>query len=1848
MADEPPAAVQPEGRTDSEATLIGGLTGGDNHVPQGEQSTQGVADMQSLVDSTGPSEAAGEQPNSGGSGLDASVFDSVSLGSGACTPAVPLDAPGRVDPTTQPAEAAPDAQSALEYEHESSTNRAPDTIASDAADAPHAAAAEPGHDTSERTVIQDTDAPETPEKAADTQDIQDADTQVHTPSEERAPSSADRRQESLPPTPKSTAPSVHSESGANSLTRGSSVFVVSALETIIASKEAKRSKELKESATAALDMVRRATSPEHAALDPSVVFEPLRLSCASKSVPLQTVSLDCISKLVNYAFFADDSGESGKTVADMVVNTVCDCFDESMDERVAVQIVKALLACVLSTSIRAHQSTLLRAVRTVYNIFLMSRTPANQAISQGSLAQMINYVFSRVPRQNGDVVPVPESAEPVTLESIENRRSFEGANERDDGTQIAPTSIDAPDLLVKDAFLVLRALCKLSMKPLGTESERDLRSHAMRSKLLSLSMIHDVLKNHMDIFTDDSVRINSATTGEPTAFVHAVKQYICITLSRNAVSSVLPVFEASCEIFWLVLAGMRAKVKKEIEVLLNEIFLPILEMRNSTSAQKTILLGIFHRLCSDPQALVELYLNYDCDRAALENVYERLMNVISRLSQLPSEEEGTESHLRKASLDCLCSTLHSLVTWAGRDRPAEPEHEPQTAVELERHVPDTAADDDDPSRFEDAKARKTTLLEAIRKFNEKPKKGIEDLLKHGFIRSRAPQDIARFLFYADGLNKTNIGEYLGEGDAENIAIMHAFVDLMDFSGLPFTSALRRFLQAFRLPGEAQKIDRYMLKFAERYVAGNKDAFANADTAYVLAYSVIMLNTDAHNPQVKHRMSLQDFIKNNSGIDDNKDLPEEFLSAIYDEIQRHEIKMQDEVAAPPAPQSGLASAIATVGRDLQREAYILQSESMVNRTEVLFRTMLYAQRRGAPNAAAQYYSASHIEHVKPMFEVAWMAFLAGISTPLQDSTDPETVHTALEGFRDSIKIVCFFGLELERNAFVTTLAKFTFLNNLGEMKSKNVETIKVLLGIAHAEGNYLHGSWREVLTCVSQLERFQLISGGLDERTLPELGRRSASGAPRALPNQDVVVAGGSSEITVASDRVFSSTPSLSGEAIVEFVQALCGVSWEEIQSSGKSENPRLFSLQKLVEISYYNMGRIRMEWSRLWAILGEHFNMVCCHPNNAVSAFGLDSLRQLAVKFLEKEELAHFKFQKDFLKPFQHAMRRNPDVGAKEMVLQCLEQMVQTRSENIRSGWCTMLGVFGAAASQSVRVALYAFDLVRRIRTEHIGALIRADSFADLCVCAAHFAKTGDQKVSLQATELLQSLVNDVDSGTPQERIWLPVLVALYDIVMTGDDLEVRRVALDGLFSLLHEHGATFAPEFWDTVCDDVLFPIFNVLRNRSDVLRFNSQEDMSVWLSTTMIQALRKLVTLWTAYFDILERRLPGLLELLCSCICQENDTLARIGTSCLQQLVVLNVDRFDDARWNATVDAFVRLFRATTASQVFDPALSAPEAPGSMGAVERRQAFKRIIVKCVLQLLLIETTHELLQHAAVYEAMPIDQLLRLTAALEDSYRFARRFNADRPLRTALWRVGFMRQLPNLLKQESTSAGTLVHVYLRMQRDARASVEGRQAQITERFAPLAEEIMSVFLPLDNETQARNIAAWTPVVAQVLLGLAALYDTQAFRTNKEACAQYTQTFYPLAIELFDKASLAPQLTVPLLRYLSAVGVAHGFIDLEAAAERTRQREEAKARELAQLHAQQAAGLYSVRGGEASRDDVGSTGEMFRQVNASTDALRTFESRQQSPAPEQQHARANEHEHEHNTPHEAQPSPAASA
>eukprot|EP00300_Choanocystis_sp_HF-7_P019366 c20317_g2_i1.p1 GENE.c20317_g2_i1~~c20317_g2_i1.p1 ORF type:complete len:1049 (-),score=259.13 c20317_g2_i1:125-2893(-) len=185
---------------------------------------------------------------------------------------------------------------------------------------------------------------------------------------------------------------------------------------------------------------------------------------------------------------------------------------------------------------------------------------------------------------------------------------------------------------------------------------------------------------------------------------------------------------------------------------------------------------------------------------------------------------------------------------------------------------------------------KKILNQAVQLFNEKPKQAMEYLIQEQGI-SGSVESIARFLYETPNLNKSKIGEYIGGYHDLNRAVCHAFADLFAFESHSFDDSLRLFLDSFNLPGEAQVIDRIMEQFARRYSECDATSFfSDPSTVFVLAFSVIMLNTDLHNPGVKKKMTKEQFVSNNRGIHNGKDLPPKILGDIYDRILNNELKL----------------------------------------------------------------------------------------------------------------------------------------------------------------------------------------------------------------------------------------------------------------------------------------------------------------------------------------------------------------------------------------------------------------------------------------------------------------------------------------------------------------------------------------------------------------------------------------------------------------------------------------------------------------------------------------------------------------------------------------------------------------------------------------------------------------------------------------------------------------------------------------------------------------------------------------------------------------------------------------------
>lgn len=152
-----------------------------------------------------------------------------------------------------------------------------------------------------------------------------------------------------------------------------------------------------------------------------------------------------------------------------------------------------------------------------------------------------------------------------------------------------------------------------------------------------------------------------------------------------------------------------------------------------------------------------------------------------------------------------------------------------------------------------------------------------------------PERIAQVLLVTEGLNKEMIGVYLGSHKEKNREILKAYCQLLDFRKLTFDQALRLLLSRFKLPGEAQQIERIVQVFASVFHNDNPTVFNDEDTPFILAYSLLMLNTDAHSDtvQAKNKMTRHQFIENNIKICTT--LTRDYLGKMYDNIVKQKFE-----------------------------------------------------------------------------------------------------------------------------------------------------------------------------------------------------------------------------------------------------------------------------------------------------------------------------------------------------------------------------------------------------------------------------------------------------------------------------------------------------------------------------------------------------------------------------------------------------------------------------------------------------------------------------------------------------------------------------------------------------------------------------------------------------------------------------------------------------------------------------------------------------------------------------------------------------------------------------------------------
>ncbi|GAB2267564.1 Protein big1 [Dionaea muscipula] len=1375
---------------------------------------------------------------------------------------------------------------------------------------------------------------------------------------------------------------------------------------------------------------------------------PLLLALDTASPKVIEPALECLYKLFSLNFVhceidRSDAADGNASIVLKLVDSVCKLCSLG-DPDTELGMLRVLLSVVRSPSVMISGDYLVHTVKTCYNVYLGGLNGTNQICAKAVLAQIMLIVFTRVEEDSmvvavrtasvgdlleftdrnlsegssvlfvqGFVNEVMEASDGVNRIIRESNSSSELRNgdlsaEKEDanveiheGEGIVKQDASGESKIREAGFMLFKNLSKLSMK-FSTQEQSD-DQILLRGKILSLELLKVIMDNAGPIWRSNE------------RFLNIIKQFLCLSLLKNSALSVMTIFQLLSSIFMSLLSKFRSGLKAEIGIFFPMLILRVLEnVLLPSFLQKMTVLNLLEKISQDPMIIIDIFVNYDCDLDA-PNIYERTVSGLLKTALGPPPGSATtlspvqDLTFRLESVKCLVSIIKSMAVWMDQQLKVGDLYLPKKSQNdsLENHSnqngEEAAAEYEvqaeansefsDAATFEQRRAYKLELQKGVSLFNRKPAKGIEFFI-HTKKVGGSPEEVAFFLKHTAGLNPTMIGDYLGDREDFPLKVMHAYVDSFNFENLDFGEAIRFFLRGFRLPGEAQKIDRIMEKFAERYCICNPNSFTSADTAYVLAYSVIMLNTDAHNNMVKDKMTKADFIRNNRGIDDGKDLPDDYLGVLYDQIVKNEIKMNADSEPQNKQVNGLNRLLGLDGI-LNLVMGKPTEEKPLGADGFLIKHIQEQFKAKSGKSESIFYGVSDVAILRFMVEVCWGPMLAAFSMTLDQSDDKLATSQCLQGFRYAVHVSAVLGMQTQRDAFVTSVAKFTYLHCAADIKQKNVDAMKTIMSIAIEDGNYLQEAWEHILTCLSRFEHLQLLGEGvppdasflnitnaeseekpLKSSNLTSLKRKGTLQNPAVM----AVVRGGSydSNTIVANtpklvtpeqvnnfisnlnlldqigsyelNHIFAHSQRLNSEAIVSFVKALCKVAISELQSP---TDPRVFSLTKIVEIAHYNMDRIRLVWSRIWNVLSDFFVSVGLSENLSVAIFVMDSLRQLAMKFLEREELANYNFQNEFLRPFVIVMQKSSSAEIRELIVRCISQMVLSRVSNVKSGWKSVFMVFTAAAADERKsVVLLAFETMEKIVREYFPYITETESmtFTDCVRCLITFTSSRfNSDVSLNAIAFLRycavklaegGLISDdgdedayILAGNEEgfdrqafankdENVafWMPLLTGLSKLA-SDPRLSIRRSSLEVLFNILKDHGHLFSRPFWNLVFKYVIFPIFNRVHDEDEAKLNNDELSLpsshssqgSTWDSETSAVAADCLVDLFATFFSVLRSQLNHVLSVLTGFMKSPGQNPARTGVAALKRLTSELGGQLSEDDWRSI---FLSLKAAATAT--------------------------------------------------------------------------------------------------------------------------------------------------------------------------------------------------------------------------------------------------------------------------------------------------------------------------------------------
>ncbi|XP_068584156.1 Golgi-specific brefeldin A-resistance guanine nucleotide exchange factor 1 isoform X4 [Cebidichthys violaceus] len=784
-----------------------------------------------------------------------------------------------------------------------------------------------------------------------------------------------------------------------------------------------------------------------------------------------------------------------------------------------------------------------------------------------------------------------------------------------------------------------------------------------------------------------TVALESARITNYQSLLGLVKDELCRHLFQLLNVDRMNLYASSVRVCFLLFESMRVHLKFQLEMYLKKL-MDIVTSENIKMPyeMKEMALEALVQLWRIPSFVTELYINYDCD-FYFSNLFEDLTKLLSKnafpvsgqlytthllsLEALLTVIDSTEAHCQAKVLNSTAqqdqsetlleegeaSTVNGTDATADVNRlgstndlslpPAEnapvcpPTSGHLMAEKMRQGRQDQDKDTDSaekralkkPQRFSsclpnsqelvDIRKKKKLLITGTEQFNQKPKKGIQFLQDNGLLSSPLDNNqVAQWLRENPRLDKKMIGEYVS--DRKNMELLDSFVNTFAFQGLRIDEALRLYLEAFRLPGEAPVIQRLLETFTDNWHKVNGSPFMTNDAGFALAYAVIMLNTDQHNHNVRKQnipMTIEQFKKNLKGVNGNKDFDQDMLEDLYNAIKNEEIVMPDE-------QSGLV-----------KDNYVWS---------------VLLHRGATPEGVFLHLPPGSYDH--DLFTMTWGPTIAALSYVFDKSLDDTIIQKAITGFRKCAMIAAHYGFSDVFDNLIISLCKFTTLSsesveNLPTVFGSNNKAqtaAKTVFDLAHRHGNILREGWKNIMDSMLQLFRAELLPKAMvevedfvepngkislqREETPSNRGESAVlsfvnwltlSGAEQSglrgpsTENQEAKQAAVLCIKQCDPEKLITESKFLQLESLQELMKALISVTPDE---ETYDEEDAAFCLEMLLRIILENRDRVLC----VWETVRDHLCRLCVHPNE--SCFLVEravvGLLRLAIRLLRREDIS--------------------------------------------------------------------------------------------------------------------------------------------------------------------------------------------------------------------------------------------------------------------------------------------------------------------------------------------------------------------------------------------------------------------------------------------------------------------------------------------------------------------------------------------------------------------------------------------------------------------------------------------------